>query len=623
MEYRVRNGSQAATPRLALVGNPNCGKTALFNLLTGSKQKVANYAGVTVERKEGVCLSPSGERYRILDLPGAYSLDATSPDEAVTRDVLQGNYPGEAAPEVLVCVVDASNLRLHLRFVLELMSLNKPMIVALNMADAARRQGIEVDCAALSDQLGVPVVETVAIKRDGANALLDAFEQQTWRTPENKGEGNIEARYRQIDRILEHAVTLRGQSTCFDDKLDALVLHPVLGMATLAAVLFFMFQAVFAWAAPLMDGIVAGVEALGQLVIAPLPEGSALHSLLKDGVFAGLGNVLVFLPQILILFFFILLLEQSGYLPRAAYLLDRLMFRAGLSGRAFIPLLSSFACAVPGIMAARSIQDPRDRLTTILVAPLMTCSARLPVYTLLIAAFVPATTVLGGINLQGLVLFALYFSGILSAMLVAYVMKWLQRDKQDHALLMELPAYRLPHPRDLAMGLLQRAKIFLRRVGGIIFSLTVLLWLFCTFPGAPEGYTGAAIDYSIAGRLGHLLSSVFEPIGFNWQICIALIPGMAAREVAVSALGTVYAMSGSEDAISHQLGQLIAHQWSLPTALSLLTWFVFAPQCISTLAVIRRETNSSRMMGVAMGYLFGLAYFSALAVFQLSQLIWP
>lgn len=624
MEHTLQNGNPVPTPpRIALVGNPNCGKTALFNLLTGSKQKVANYAGVTVERKEGICLTPWGERYTLLDLPGAYSLDATSPDEAVTRDVLQGHYPGEATPEVLICVVDASNLRLHLRFVLELMALGKAMIVAVNMADAARRQGIEVDCAALSAQLGIPVVETIAIQRQGANALLASLKERAWQRPLPSGNADIESRYRQVDKILAAAVSTRGQSTRFDDRLDALVLHPVLGMAILAAVLFFMFQAVFAWAAPLMDLIVAGVEALSHILLAPLPADSALHSLLKEGVFAGLGNVLVFLPQILILFLFILVLEQSGYLPRAAYLLDRLMFRAGLSGRAFIPLLSSFACAVPGIMAARSIQDPRDRLTTILVAPLMTCSARLPVYTLLIAAFVPVRTVMGGINLQGLVLFGLYFAGILSALLVAYVMKWLQRGRHDHALLMELPAYRLPHPRDLAMGLLQRAKIFLSRVGGIIFSLTVLLWLLCTFPGAPADYSGAAIDYSIAGRLGHLLAVVFEPIGFNWQICIALIPGMAAREVAVSALGTVYAMSGSDDAISQQLGQLIAQQWSLPTALSLLTWFVFAPQCISTLAVIRRETNSWKIMGLAMAYLFGLAYFSALLVFQLTSLLWP
>jgi ferrous iron transport protein B len=356
-------------------------------------------------------------------------------------------------------------------------------------------------------------------------------------------------------------------------------------------------------------------------VTAPLPPDSALHSLLQDGIFGGLGTVLVFLPQILILFLFILVLEESGYLPRAAFLLDRLMFKAGLTGRAFIPLLSSFACAIPGIMATRSISDPRDRLTTILVAPLMTCSARLPVYTLLIAAFIPRHSVLGVMNLQGLVLFGLYVFGIVSAMTVAFVMKKLRRDKSEHALLMELPSYRIPHVRDVALGLWQRVKIFMRRVGGIILALTVLLWVLSSFPSPPPGATGPAIDYSLAGRLGHALQHLFAPIGFNWQISVALIPGLAAREVAVSALGTVYAMSGSDTAVASHLGPLIAQQWPLATALSLLVWYVFAPQCMSTLAVIRRETNSWRNVAVAAGYLFGLAYVASLITFQVARLL--
>lgn len=610
------------TPRIALVGNPNCGKTALFNLLTGSRQKVANYAGVTVERKEGVCQSPSGKHFPILDLPGAYSLDATSPDEAVTRDVLWGNYPGETSPDVLLCVVDASNLQLHLRFVLELMRVNKAMIVVVNMVDAAARQGIHVDCQALAAQLGVPVVETVAIKRSGGEALMHLLQTHAWQRPSRSWGGDVDARHQQVKQILDHCLSYSGDPGSVDDKLDAVFLHPIAGMAILAALLFMMFQAVFAWATPAMDIISASLEAVSGIVNTLLPGNSPLSSLLNDGVIAGLGNVLIFLPQILILFLFILILEESGYLPRAAYLLDRLMFRAGLSGRSFIPLLSSFACAIPGIMATRSIQDPRDRLTTILVAPLMTCSARLPVYTMLIAAFIPQQQVAGIFNLQGLVLFSLYFGGIISALLVAYVMKWLRRDKREHALLMELPSYRLPNLRDLGMGLLQRAKIFLRRVGGIIFALTILLWAMCSFPSPPMGATGPAIDYSIAGLLGHALANVFEPIGFNWQISVALIPGMAAREVAVSALGTVYAMSGSEEAISQQLGHVISQQWSLPTALSLLAWFVFAPQCLSTLAIIRRETNSWKVMGFAMTYLFALAYVSSLIVYQIASAIW-
>ncbi|WKE66510.1 ferrous iron transporter B [Gallaecimonas kandeliae] len=607
-----------ASSRIALVGNPNCGKTALFNQLTGSNQKVANYAGVTVERKEGRFRSPSGRSFQLLDLPGAYSLDATSPDEEVTRDVCLGRLPGEALPDLLVCVADATNLRLHLRFVLEVLALGRPVVLALNMMDAAKRKGIAIDSQLLAQKLGIPVVETVAVDRQGAQALVAQLEQD-WPQPSALVAGDIQARHQQVRELMRDAVRQGPVVHSLDDKIDALVLHPVLGLGLLAVLMFFIFQAVFSWAEPVMDAITDGVSAVGAWVTGFLPAGSALHSLLADGIFAGLGNVLVFMPQILILFFFILTLEESGYLPRAAYLLDRLMFKAGLTGRAFIPLLSSFACAVPGIMATRSIQDPRERLITILVAPLMTCSARLPVYALLIAAFIPHQTVWGLFNLQGLVLFGLYFAGILSALVVSLVLKWVRKDKREHALMMELPAYRIPNPRDLAFGLLQRAKIFLRRVGGIIFALTVILWFLSSFPGAPEGATGPAIDYSFAGRLGHALAYIFAPVGFNWQICVALVPGMAAREVAVSALGTVYAMSGSEDAVANQLGMLIGAQWSLPTALALLAWYVYAPQCISTLAVIRRETNSWKVMLGAMAYLFALAYGAAFATFHIAS----
>jgi ferrous iron transport protein B len=403
-----------------------------------------------------------------------------------------------------------------------------------------------------------------------------------------------------------------------DDRIDRIVLHPVLGLAILAAVMFFIFQAVFSWAQPLMDGITAGVTATGAWVTGLMPEG-LLRSLIGDGIFAGLGSVLVFLPQILILFLFILVLEESGYLPRAAFLLDNLMFKAGLTGRSFIPLLSSFACAIPGIMATRSIQDPRDRLTTILVAPLMTCSARLPVYTLLIAAFIPSRTVWNLFNLQGIVLFILYVTGIVSAFAVASFIRFLRKDKSEHALLMELPSYRMPSVRNIAIGLWERAVIFLRRVTTIILSVTIILWFLSTFPGPPAGATLPAIDYSFAGRIGHLLQYVFAPIGFNWQFSVALIPGMAAREVAVSALGTVYAMSGSEEAVASQLGQVIAAQWSLATALSLLAWYVFAPQCMSTLAVIRRETNSWRTVAISAGYLFGLAYLASFLTYQIAK----
>jgi len=572
---------------------------------------------VTVERKEGQLRLPSGRVLPLLDLPGAYSFDAASPDERITRDICRGEHPDEPAPDLLVCVVDATNLRLHLRFVLEVLRLGRPMLLALNMMDDARRRGIEIDIEALSRELGVPVIETVAVDRRGADALLGVLESHVASTGEHPGFGpDLHA---EVRRILADVVRAPETGASLDDALDRWALHPVLGLLILAGLMFLIFQAVFSWAAPLMDGIESGVGWLGGVVSGWLPAGSALQSLVADGIFGGLGSVLVFLPQILILFAFILVLEESGYLPRAAFLLDRLMFKAGLTGRAFIPLLSSFACAIPGIMATRSISDPRDRLTTILVAPLMTCSARLPVYTLLIAAFIPQRTVWGVFNLQGIVLFVLYFAGIFSALAVAWVMKFIRRDKSEHALIMELPSYRWPNLRDVGLGLLERAKIFIKRVGGIILALTVLLWFLSSFPVPPADFAGPAIDYSLAGRIGRAMEAVFAPVGFNWQICIALIPGLAAREVAVSALGTVYALSGGDDAVATALGPIVAQQWSLATALSLLAWYVFAPQCLSTLAVIKRETNSWRNVGIAAGYLFALAYLASFITYQIAR----
>ena len=602
----------AAAMQIALVGNPNCGKTALFNLLTGRRQKVANYAGVTIERKEGHYTAPSGRSVRVLDLPGAYSLAATSPDEAITRDVVMGRYQGEAVPDLIVCVADATNLRLHLRFVLELARLGRPLLLALNMMDAAKRRGIRIDTAGLSRELGMPVVETIAIRHGGAAELIRQVDATMPPPPAAPTlETDLHARVR---ALLAATVSVPRRTAAVDDALDRIVLHPLLGLAILAVVMFLIFQAVFSWATPLHDGIDDGMKLLGGWLGALLPDG-ALRSLLVDGVIAGAGAVLVFLPQILILFLFILVLEESGYLPRAAFLLDRLMRAAGLTGRSFIPLLSSFACAIPGIMATRSITDPRDRLATILVAPLMTCSARLPVYTLLIAAFIPQRSVAGVFNLQGLVLFALYVAGILSALAVAWVIKRVRRDQGEHALMMELPSYRMPHPRDIAIGLYERAMIFLKRVGGIILALTVLLWFLSSFPGAPAGATEPAIHYSLAGIIGRGLQVIFAPLGFNWQICVALVPGLAAREVAVSSLATVYALGGNENGLQ----AVVASQWSLATALSLLAWYVFAPMCISTLATVRRETNSWRNVWILAGYLFGLAYLASLATYQIAR----
>jgi len=611
--------------RVTLVGNPNCGKTSLFNHLTGTRQKVANYAGVTVERKVGHFQLPSGKNVRVLDLPGTYSLKATSPDEEITRDVCQGKIAEEGQQDAFLCVVDATNLKLHLGLVLEVIELGRPILVVLNMMDEARRRGIQINTQKLSERLGVPVVETVAVRNSGIENLLHALDQGKYTVPQTELSGLTGEHHQKIEVIFKDVVNFIDQEDKRTDFLDKIFLHPVLGLLSLAVMMFIVFQAVFAWAAPFMDGIETFFgwlgETLGQHISQPL-----LQSLVVDGIIAGAGGVVVFLPQILILFFFILVLEESGYLPRAAFLLDKLMFKAGLSGRAFIPLLSSFACAIPGIMATRSISDHRDRFTTIMVAPLMTCSARLPVYALLIAAFIPTQIVWGIFNLQGLVLFGLYMAGIVSALCVSIVMKFLQKDKSQHALLLELPSYRIPDLRSVGIGLLDRAKIFLKRVGGIIFALSILLWFLCTFPQAPDGATQPAIDYSFAGMLGHLLQPIFAPVGFNWQIVVALIPAMAAREVVVAALGTVYALSGADDdAVAQGLSHLISADgtgWSLATGLSLLVWFIYAPHCLATLATVRRETGSWKHVAVMTAYLFGLAYLMSFFTYQIASRIW-
>lgn len=619
---------------IALVGNPNCGKTALFNRLTGARQKVGNYAGVTVERKEGSFISPAGQPWRVLDLPGAYSLLAVTPDEAVTRDVILGNQDEEKAPRALVCVADASNLRLHLRMVLELKTLGVPMLLVLNMIDQAEERGLRIDVDRLSKELEIPVVTSVAVRSGGTDALLKALDDSGWAQLPRDQAGSKTHSVASIESLSvedTHQRVLALLSTCVShvqgrgdapghtltDRVDRFVLHPVFGPLILAALMFLVFQAVFSWASVPMDLIDAGTAALGEFVGGLMSEGM-LRSLLVDGVIAGAGSAVIFLPQIIILFAFILVLEESGYLPRAAFLLDRVMGGVGLSGRAFIPLLSSFACAIPGIMATRTMGQPRDRLITILIAPLMTCSARLPVYALLIAAFIPDQTVWGLFNLQGLVLFALYMAGIVAGLIVAFVLKRIMGQTGDQPLLMALPDYHWPHLRNVALGLWERAMIFLKRVGTIILALMIVLWFLSTFPGAPEGATHPAIDYSYAGQLGKALEVVLSPIGFNWQICIALVPAMAAREVVVSALGTVYALSQTGEALDGALGAVIHQQWSLATALSLLTWFVFAPHCLATLSVVKRETNGWKIPLVMAAYLFGLAYACSWVVYRLT-----
>jgi ferrous iron transport protein B len=621
----TRDLPDVLTRRVALVGAPNCGKTALFNRLTGSNQKVANYPGVTVERKEGVFFSWHRRvLYRLLDLPGTYSLVPTTLDEAITRDAVAGRLRGEAPPELIICVLDSTNLRLSLRLTLELCQLGVPLIVALNMSDLAHRRGFRLDRDALARELGVPVVETVAIRPGGEAALLKGLESVPSGAPREAftipavSDAQLTATQREVRRILAaigYVEPLRDRALA---RLDGIVMNPIAGPLLLALLLFLMFQAVFSWAQAPVAWITAGMDAFGHLVQAALPAGP-VRSLLVGGVIAGAGSVLVFLPQILILFFFILLLEDSGYLPRAAFLLDRLMGSVGLSGRSFIPLLSSFSCAIPGIMATRTIPHRRDRLATILLAPMMTCSARLPVYALIISAFIPHRSV-GPFNLQGLVLFTLYLSGILGAVLVALIMRRASTGSNHPPLLMELPEYHWPNLRNLLTGLWVRTQIFLTRVGTIILALMVLMWFLASYPQPPAGATGPAIRYSFAGMLGSGLETIFKPLGFNWQISVALVPGLAAREVVVGALGTVYSLAGGSGSnVESALRPMIASGWSLATALSLLAWYVFAPQCLSTLVTVRRETNSWRYPLIMTGYLFAMAYAFAFLTYQLAR----
>ena len=601
-----------ANPVVALVGNPNAGKTSLFNALTGSRQKVGNYPGVTVERKSGRLALPDGRIADLIDLPGTYSLTPRSPDEQVTRDAVLGHLSGEKRLDAIVAVIDATNLRNHLRFVLELRRLGLPMLVALNMVDLAERDGTSIDTERLASILGLPVIATVAVRRRGlaelGAGLAGVLRGETPAIAASP-ESDVTLLQREARTIANAVMLAQGTQRRWSQRLDGITLHPVFGPLLLAGLLFFMFQAVFAGAeAPMawLAGLVSGAQAALSSALAAGP----VRSLLVDGVLGGVGAVIVFLPQILILFFFILCLEQSGYMVRAAFLMDRLMARVGLNGRAFIPLISSFACAVPGIMATRTIDSPKDRLTTILIAPLMTCSARLPVYAVVIGAFIPTTNV-GPFGLQGLVLFGLYIAGVVGALVAAWALRRTVTKGPSPTFLMEMPKYQWPAPRDIGIGLYQRGLAFVQRAGGIILISTVVLWALATWPKPPADWNRPPLEYSAAGRIGAALEPIFRPIGFNKEIALALVPGMAAREVAVSALGTVYSLQGVDEDHAEGLIDRLRGTWSLPTALAFLAWFVFAPQCISTLAVTRRETGGWRWPAFMFAYLFAAAYAAA------------
>ena len=591
---------------LALVGAPNCGKSTLFNGLTGGRSKVANYAGVTVESRSGRFTTPAGAAIDLIDLPGVHGLYGRSLDERIAVETIHGTR-GDRAPDALLVLIDATDIRIHLHFVLQVRALGKPMLLALNMIDLAERDGVKIDIAKLEQMLGVPVVATRATRTSGRAELIGRLDalifSGDWKGAEQPAAApEIKSLQRQAREIAREAILFEPGMNRFTRAVDRVVLHPIAGPIILASILFFMFQAVFTWATAPMDAIDAGMGMLSTWVKDILPQ-TWFRDLLTEGVIAGVGSVIVFLPQIVILFAIILVLEASGYMARAAFLMDQLMLRVGLNGRAFIPLLSSFACAIPGMMAARTIENERDRLTTILVAPLMTCSARIPVYTLLIAAFIPPTNV-GPFGLQGIVMFVLYMAGIVSAVVVAFVLKRTVTKGSAQALLMELPTYKAPDLRDFAINLFLRAWAFLKRAGGIIFMVSVILWFLVSFPTGADG-----LRNSFAGMIGSKLEILLAPIGFNLQMAIALVPGMAAREVAVSALGTVYAVQGANT--EQGLATMLSHAWSLPTALAFLAWYVYAPQCVASLAVLRRETNSWGWTAFAVVYLFGLAYIAA------------
>lgn len=618
-----------STIRIALVGNPNCGKTALFNALTGSKQRVANYAGVTVEKKHGYFILPNHVVCTVIDLPGTYSLCGRSPDEKITRDVVMNQYADEMPIDLILCVLDATNLQNGLRLVLELQQTGKPMLVALNMSDLAKNRGYHYKIDKLKAELGCEVIETTAIKKVGIRGLLDALDKiipsvklELLSTPNNLQDNKLNPREYHIRSaaILAKIKLGEGTPSPWNDRIDSFLLHPLCGVLILTLVLFLVFQAVFSWATIPQDMLQSGLDSLQGLVVNIFPN-SLLGSLLGNGIIAGVGAVVVFLPQILTISLFIVLLEDSGYMSRAAFLMDKIMGSVGLNSRAFIPLLSSFACAIPGILATRTIENRNDRLVTILISPLMVCSARLPIYTLLISALIPAKTVFGVLSLQGLIMFLLYFSGMFFGLLVALVMKLFFFRKEHQPSIIELPSYKMPIMRNVIIELIKPAKMFLKRAGTIIVAIMIVLWFLSSFPLPPSGATLPAINYSFVGILGKLLHPLFAPIGFPWQVVAALIPGIAAREVVVSALGTIYSLSGNDDVLAKGLGVVLSQSWSLATGLSLLTWYVFAPQCASTLAVVKRETNSWKWPIILFSYQMVLAYVAAFIVYNITLLI--
>lgn len=655
MRDSVTRPADPSTLTVALAGNPNAGKTTLFNALTGLKQKVANYPGVTVERKVGHW-ELAGRSAELIDLPGLYSLDATSLDEQIARDVLLGKMPGAKKPHAVIAVVDATNLERNLYLVTQLFDYGIPVVVALTMMDIFEKQKHRIDLTKMSRLLGVPVIAVNAAGTGrGLSELRQAVREAIENPPQPKfhlpiGSENdnsaIFSRYAFISGVLQESVRHNDREAHdFTERLDRILTHRFFGLLILIGVLLLVFQAIFSWAALPMELLEGVFGAATEFARSNLPPG-ILADLVADGIIAGVGGVLVFLPQILLLFLFISILEDSGYMARAAFLMDKLMSRIGLHGKAFLPLLSSFACAIPGIMATRTIENQRDRLATILIAPFMSCSARLPVYTLMIAAFFAGQTFLGFISLGAVLMLAMYALGILMAILAAFIFKRTVLKSPTPPFVMELPPYRLPNIRSVFQNMLMRAWLFVKRAGTVILTISIILWALMYFPRSTSPSQDAAgtqmivstevsqadkslsaserLQHSYAGQLGHLIEPVIEPLGFDWKIGVALIASFAAREVLVSTLSIIYNVGKDEGEDSQSLVSAIRSAqhpdgrpvWTPLTGLTLMVFFVLAMQCMSTLAVVRRETNSWRWPLFMVGYMTVLAYLGALVTYQ-------
>ncbi len=603
-------------PRVALVGMPNVGKTALFNKLTGSFQRVANFPGVTVEKKTG-WISENGQRImEVIDLPGIYSLDATTLDEKVTKDFLL-KKEHESSADLFILVLDATNLDKSLYLAFQLKQLGYPLFIALNLMDEATKRNLTLDLKKLSDSLEAVIVPTSASTGDGVVKLISSIKDYLANKPavslvipENsqkvfRSPAYVNGIFKQIDELLEDVTITKLKPDTFSERIDYFVLHPVWGIVILFALLVLMFQTLFSWASPVQDLIELGFSSLGNLA-QEFISNDLLRSLVIDGVISGVGGVLVFLPQIVLLFLFIQFLEDLGYLGRAAFLMDSFMRKMGLPGKSVIPLLSSHACAIPGILATRVIDNYRERLITMLVIPLTTCSARLPVYAILIGALIPDQAVFGisWLKLPGLVLFGLYMLGFVSALVVSLILKKTLPQSSPSMLLMELPPYRIPKIKNLLFVMKNKAMVFLKKAGGIILIVSIVIWALVTFPQT-DGVS--KIENSYAASLGRVFVPVFKPLGFDWRITTALIPSIGAREVVVSALSLVLSIEGSEADMSKALME----KFGLGTLVALLIWFVFAPQCISTFAVMKRETNSIKWPVIMVLYTLTLAYLFA------------